>query len=96
MPSITVVARIVAKKEAAEEVKNELLKVRGPTRREEGCLGYDLHRDNENPAEFIMYESWKDGAHLERHMDSPHFNALITAIDDLTEELTVSKLTPLA
>ena len=42
-----------------------LVEVRGSlklidiTRAEEGCINYDLHQDNENPAHFLFYENWK-------------------------------------
>ncbi len=41
-----------------ETVKTELIKLIGDTHAEEGCINYDLHQGNENPAHFIFYENW--------------------------------------
>ena len=53
MTTLTIVARIEAKSDQIELVKNALIKLIEPTRNEEGCLQYDLHQDNEN-AEVIQ------------------------------------------
>lgn len=54
---LTIVARIEANPDKIELVKAELLKLIEPTLQEAGCIRYDLHQDNENPAVFIFYEN---------------------------------------
>jgi len=39
-----------------EFVQAELLKLLEPIVKEAGCIQYDLHQDNENPAMFMYYE----------------------------------------
>ena len=95
MSGLTVVARIAAKKDSVEEVKNELLKIVEPTRDEQGCIAYVLHQDNDDPALFIIYENWESNDCLDSHMNTPHFKHLVAAIDGRTEELTINKLTRL-
>ena len=51
----------------------ELRALLGPTRREEGCLRYDLYRSAEGPAAFLMYEIWKSRAHHAAHTKTDHF-----------------------
>ncbi len=55
MAKLTIVANIKAKADKIDLVKAELLKLIDITRAEEGCLQYDLHQDNENPAHFLFY-----------------------------------------
>jgi quinol monooxygenase YgiN len=44
-----------------------------PTRKEEGCLLYDLHRSAEVPGDFMFFEIWASrDAHAE-HKRTPHF-----------------------
>jgi quinol monooxygenase YgiN len=44
-----------------------------PTRKEEGCILYDLHRSTDVPADFLFYEIWASrDAHAE-HKRTPHF-----------------------
>jgi quinol monooxygenase YgiN len=44
-----------------------------PTRKEEGCILYDLHRSTDIPSDFLFYEVWASrDAHAE-HKRTPHF-----------------------
>ena len=47
------------KENRIEFVKSELLKILEPTRKEDGCIQYELHQDIENPSIFMFYEIWK-------------------------------------
>ena len=93
MPPLTVVAQVVAKKDSIACIKPELLKLVAPTRSESGCIAYNLHQDNENPAIFIFYETWESQAALEKHMNSEHFKAYIAAADGMIENKVVYKMT---
>jgi quinol monooxygenase YgiN len=93
MPTVTVVAKVVAKREFIETAKTELLKLIAPTRKEEGCLEYTLHQDNQDPAVFIFYENWSSEACLARHMESAHFISYIRAIDGMIKDKAVHKMT---
>ena len=68
MSHLTIIADIVAKDDAIELVKSELLKLIEPTRQEDGCLGYVLHQNNENPAHFTFYENWQSKEQLLTHL----------------------------
>jgi quinol monooxygenase YgiN len=91
--NLTVVAKVVAKNESVENVRTELLKLIEPTRKENGCIEYNLHQDNEDPATFIFYETWESLACLERHMNTVHFKDYINAVDGLIAEKIVHKMT---
>ena len=93
MSKITVVAKLSASKDSVENVKAELLKLIGPTRKESGCLEYCLHQDNEDPAVFIFCENWESEACLARHMESDHFKNYVSAIDGMLEEKIVHRMT---
>lgn len=92
MSKLTVVAKIVAQKESVENVKSELFKIIAPTRKEDGCITYNLFQDNENPAVFVFIENWESEGHLEKHMNTAHFKDLVAAIGGITEETTINKL----
>ena len=93
MSKLTVVAKLVAKKDCAAAVKTELLKLIAPTRKENGCIDYNLHRDNDNPAVFIFYETWESPASFEAHIKTEHFNSYVMAVNDMLEEKIVHKMT---
>jgi len=96
MSTLTVVAKVTAKKDAVDTVKNELLKLIGPTRNEGGCIGYTLHQDNEDPAVFLFYETWESLACLESHMNSEHFKEYVKAVGSLIEDKVMHKMTRIA
>ena len=96
MSKITVLANIVAKANQIELVKAELLKLIEPTRAEEGCINYDLHLNNENPAHFMMFENWASAELLQKHSESAHFIAFVTATEGKLDALSVDKMTQIA
>jgi quinol monooxygenase YgiN len=42
------------------------------TRKEEGCLQYDLIEDKDNKGTFFMVELWESGEHHNRHNGQDH------------------------
>lgn len=93
MSELTVVANIIAKSDKIDCVKNELLKLIDPTRTEEGCLKYDLHQDNENPAHFMFYETWTSKEALQSHMQTQHFADCMKANENAVESVTLNEMT---
>lgn len=91
--NITIVAKIVAKKDSVEAVKAELFKLIPPTRKENGCIEYNLHQDNLDPAVFIFYETWESAATVEKHISTDHYRAYVKALDGMLEEKVVNKMT---
>ena len=43
------------------------------SRKEPGCLMYQVHRHKTDPRRFFIYEQYKDDAGLEAHRAAPHF-----------------------
>jgi quinol monooxygenase YgiN len=96
MPELSIVARIKVKNDSAVLVKKELIQLVAPTRKEKGCIHYNLHQDNDCPDTFVFYENWESEAHLEEHQKSDHFTSCFSKIDDMIEEIRVNRLTWLA
>ncbi|MFS4455445.1 putative quinol monooxygenase [Maribacter sp. 2304DJ31-5] len=90
---LTIVARILAKTEKRELVKNELLKLIAITRAEEGCINYDLHQDNENENLFLFYENWESRDLWQKHMGNTHLADYMAATDGAVEEFTLNEMT---
>ena len=87
MKLLTVVAKVIAKNEYTDEVCINLRKLLFPTRSEDGCVNYDLHRSIENPAIYIFYENWKSKSHLDAHLQSQHLNSCMDNIKHMIEGL---------
>lgn len=85
MPHLTIIADITAKADKVDLVKAELAKLVAPTLAEEGCVQYDLHLDNDNPAHFLFYENWESRDLWQQHMNSQHLKAYKAATEGAAE-----------
>ncbi len=83
--SLTIVARIKAKAGQENALASELAKLITPTLLEAGCLQYDLHRDLEDPGNFLFFENWETKEQWLAHMESPQLLAYKAAADDLVD-----------
>jgi quinol monooxygenase YgiN len=95
MSKLTIVANIHAHPDKIELVKAELEKLIPITQAEKGCLQYDLHRDNENPAHFMFYENWESRELWQIHMKTPHLTAYRKATEGAVAEFTLHEMTPI-
>ncbi len=80
---LTVVARIQAKPEKAAEVRQALIGLVEPTHREAGCVTYVLHESTLDPTLFVFYETWKSQEDLDKHLKTPHLQAILARVDEL-------------
>ena len=85
-PLLTVVAESYAKPGREEELGELLKGLIPPTRKETGCVQYDLHVDNDRPGHFLFLEHWTSLAHLQAHLASPHFAAFQARSAELLAE----------
>jgi len=83
MKTITVVAIFEARPDKETELRNALIGLVGPTRKEAGCINYDLHGSSENPRRFLFHENWTTKMALEAHLQSPQIQALLPRVDEL-------------
>ncbi|WP_434362161.1 antibiotic biosynthesis monooxygenase [Parasalinivibrio latis] len=90
---LTIVAKIEANAESIELVKSALINLIEPTRNEPGCIQYDLHQDNDNPAVFLFFENWENREIWQQHMHSPHIADYLKAVEGAIASFTVSEMT---
>jgi quinol monooxygenase YgiN len=83
---LTVLARIKAKAGREEEVLREIMSLIEPTRSEDGCITYDLHRAQDDPALFCLYENWRSRRDLDVHLATPYLQAFLGKAPDLLAE----------
>jgi quinol monooxygenase YgiN len=86
--AVTLVVILRAKEGQEGLLEAELRALIAPTRREDGCLTYDLHRALEVPGAFLLHEVWATREHHRLHTKTPHFlrwdarkDALLTGRD---------------
>jgi quinol monooxygenase YgiN len=71
--ALTLVALLRAKEGQQLLLEAELRALVAPTRKEEGCLQYDLHRGADQPGTFLFHEVWESREHHAAHTRTPHF-----------------------
>lgn len=59
-----------------EELKEVLTRMIEPTRKEPGCIAYQLYSNDKNDT-FFFYELWETAAHLDAHSKTPHYERLV-------------------
>ena len=72
---VVLTAMVKAKQGQEDAVKEALLALVEPTRKEPGCLVYNLHQSKSDPTQFMFYEQWVGKEALDAHSKTPHMRA---------------------
>jgi quinol monooxygenase YgiN len=91
---VKVIAKFFVKEEKVEEFLKLASVLVEESRKEEGCVSYNLLQDVSNPQTLIMVEEWESAKILKTHMASAHFTSIIPEMSLLQfrkEEITVCK-----
>jgi quinol monooxygenase YgiN len=83
MKTLTVTATFQARPGKEAELRAALIGLVATTRKEAGCVNYDLHVSPEDPAKFLFHENWTSEALLEAHLAAPHVQALLPRVNEL-------------
>ena len=67
--AVTWMAKMGRESEAAAILE----RLTGESRKEPGCVMYQVHKHKTDPRRFFIYEQYKDDAALEAHRTTPHF-----------------------
>jgi len=71
--ALTLIVLLRAKEGQHLLLEAELRALVSPTRKEEGCLQYDLHRGADQPGTFLFHEVWASREDHAAHTRTPHF-----------------------
>jgi quinol monooxygenase YgiN len=83
---IILTAMVKAKPGQEEALKEVLLALVEPTRKEPGCLCYNLHQSKSDPSMFMFYEQWASKEAIDGHGKTPHMKALGGNLKDKTDK----------
>ncbi len=83
---LTVVAHMKAKPGQEQSLRQELLALIPTTRKEPGCINYDLHQAKDDPGSFMFHENWTSQQHLDDHLNRPHLKAFLDKAGGLLAE----------
>jgi quinol monooxygenase YgiN len=83
---VILVAMVKAKPGEEDAVKEVLLSLVEPTRKESGCLCYNLHQAKDDKSQFMFYEQWASKEALDAHGKTPHLKSLGEKLKDRVEK----------
>jgi quinol monooxygenase YgiN len=81
--AVRVVARVVAKSDKVEELRALLRGLLEPTRKERGCVTYELLQNKTDPTDFTFVEEWASDAAVDAHLQTPHVQRALAKLPDL-------------
>lgn len=96
MANLTVVATIVAKPGCEKDVEALLTGLVEPSRKDKGCLLYDLHRAVDQPGTFLFYETWESKELLDAHLETPHLANMREKLGPLAQSTDIKLLTKIS
>ena len=74
---IKVTSRRTIKPEHVDEVLEGYKEMVEETRKEKGCISYELFRDVHDPNTFVMVEEWESLDNQDFHAATPHYKKFI-------------------
>jgi quinol monooxygenase YgiN len=75
--TVHIVARFIARPECADALRTLLLGALEPTRKESGCIRYELLHNADDPTDFTFFEEWTDDAAFNAHLRTPHLKVVL-------------------
>lgn len=94
--AFTAIATLIAKPGQQDTLENALRALVEPSRAEEGCGQYDLHRDLADPLTFYVIEHWASEEILQAHNASAHFRNFQATAGDCIEHFQLKRLGSIA
>jgi quinol monooxygenase YgiN len=96
----TKVVNVVAHMETSPDKANQLVQVClglvEPSRKDPGCISYELFQDKQHPGKVTFIEKWENQEALDAHLKTPHLVNGLNAIGALAtkpaEVLILNKL----
>ena len=81
--TVRVIARLRAKPGKELELRTLAAGLIAPTRKEAGCIRYELLVNEADPAELTFVEEWRDGDTLNAHLATAHLQYAATRFPEL-------------
>lgn len=83
---LTVVAVFRARTGSSMALGEALQALVEPTRKEDGCLNYDLHQANDDPDLFFFHETWRSVERHQAHLETAHVRHVLAISPALLQE----------
>ncbi|MGH4141025.1 putative quinol monooxygenase [Clostridium sp.] len=82
---ITIVAKNLIKQGKTDEFKVLAEKLINESRKERGCIAYNLYEDSSNCNILTFIEVWENGEAIKLHNSSEHFTSIVPKFGELKD-----------
>jgi len=82
---IVVTGRVRVRSEGRERFIEVATGMCRNSREEEGCAGYRVYEDLEQPSHYVFVEEWADDDALRQHFNQPHTASFMAALGGLLD-----------
>jgi len=83
MATVHVIVKIVARPDAKNQMRDIAHRLCTESRKETGCLKYNVLENLSEPNVFVLTEEWESEAHLDAHNKTAHFHEAVTKAQPL-------------
>lgn len=85
------VSKIYVKEDQIDEFVEVFKGMIEPTKKEKGCIQYEMVQDEENPTILIVLEQWESREDFDNHMKSEHLGRIAPKMHEfMTKEAEVN------
>jgi quinol monooxygenase YgiN len=74
---VSVVVKITARPDTATAMRAVVLALAAASRKEDGCIRYDVFQNGAEPHVFVLVEEWTSAASLDAHNMTPHVHEAV-------------------
>lgn len=92
---IILIARLQVRPDKVEQAKAAAFAIVEPSRKEPGCVNYDIHQSIEDETIFLWHETWIDKAAIDEHFATPFFQEFFAVVEEVAAEppqITLTKM----
>lgn len=90
--TITKRVTFIATENGVAQLKKLLSDMVKPSKKEDGCLFYEIVQYKENPRKFMAIETWRDEAALDGHKASAHYAVYKSSYEPYCEKKYTNEL----
>lgn len=83
---IVLIARLKVKADKIEQARSAALAIVEPSRKEAGCINYDIHQSIEDETVFFWHETWAYKAAIDEHFATPFFQDFFKIVEEVAAE----------
>lgn len=87
-----ITAQFFIKSDRVEDFKTLTTDLISNTRKENGCIFYQLYQSVEDPTAFIFYEIFENQPAFDYHLKTEHYSKFASVINELTSKATELKI----